>query len=130
MPGTYTVDTSATFAAALLMASAAKMKFGTDQQDMTANGERKWEIQAAVTFVSEYGMRPVSEVISVSIPAGTDPAGSIAPGSAIEFERFRVGISAPERGQGDRIRGGKPWYQAAGVRAVQTARQPVSVKSE
>lgn len=119
MPGTYTVDTSSTFTAALLMASAPKMKFGTTEQDITANGERKWEVQAAVTFTSEPGMRPVSEVITVTVAGGTDPAAQIPPGSPIAFERFRVGFSAPERGQNDRIRGGKPWYQAAGVRSVQ-----------
>lgn len=118
MPGTFAIDITNTFATALLMASAPKMRFGTQEQDITANGERKWEVQAAVTFHAEHGMRPVSEVISITVAAGTDPAASIPPGTPVEFVGFRLGISAPERGQNDRIRGGKAWYQASGLRPV------------
>jgi hypothetical protein len=128
MPGTFVIDTGRTFAAALIMASAPKLKFGTSEQDISASGERKWEIQAAVTFMAEHGMRPVSEVVSVTVLGGTDPATGIVPGTPVEFENFRVGISTPEaRANGRGIMGGKPWYQASGVRAMHGAngRQPV-----
>ena len=118
MPGTFQIDVAQTFTAALLMASAPKMRFGTTEQDITAAGERKWEIQAAVTFHAEHGMRPVSEVISVTVAAGTDPAASIPAGTPVEFTGFRLGISAPERGANDRIRGGRAWYQANGLRPI------------
>lgn len=118
MPGTFVVDTGQTFTNALIMASSPKLKFGTSEQDMAATGERKWEIQAAVTFQSEYGMRPVSEVISVTVLGGTDPAAAIPPGSAVEFANFRVGFSPPEKTDNGRVRGGRPWYQASGLRAV------------
>lgn len=125
MPGTFVVDTGRTFAAALLMGSAPKLRFQTTEQDVAADGQRKWEIQAAMTWQAEHGMRPVSEVVSVTCLGGTDPAASIPPGTPIEFMDFRVGISTPERT--DRgVRGGKPYYQAGGLRPVNGRPAPKS----
>jgi len=128
MPGTFVVQADRTFGTMLLMGSAPKMKFGTDQQDVAATGERKWEVQVAASWLPEYGMRPVSEVISVTVLGGTDPAAGISPGSPVEFEQFRVGVSAPER-RGDRVTGGKAWYQGSGLR-VAGASSLRPVKSE
>jgi hypothetical protein len=97
MPGTLTIDTTATFQALLLMASGPKLKFGSTEQDISARGERKWDVQAAVTFHAEPGMKPVSEVIAVTVTGpATDPCGSILPGTPIVFDRMRVGFTVPE----------------------------------
>ena len=69
MPGTLTIDLAATFQAVILMASGPKLKFGTTEQDISARGERKWEVQAAVTYIAEPGLKAVSEVIAVTAPA-------------------------------------------------------------
>lgn len=125
MPGTFVINTRATFAHAYFMACAPKTKFGTSDQDITATGLPKWEAQVAVTFTAEPGMRAVSEVIRVMIPATTDPASSIAPGSPVEVDDLRVGITAAEaRENGRGVRGGTPYYLASGLRAslVPTAR--------
>jgi hypothetical protein len=124
MPGTLTIDTTATFQTVLLMASGPKLKFGSTEQDISARGERKWDVQAAVTFHAEPGMKPVSEVIAVTVTGpATDPCTSITPGSPIVFDKMRVGFSVPEaRENGRGIRGGRPWYQAANVRAVAPSR--------
>ena len=99
------------------MASGPKLKFGSTEQDISARGERKWDVQAAVTYHAEPGMKPVSEVIAVTVTGpATDPCASIAPGTPIVFDRMRVGFSVPEaRENGRGIRGGRPWYQAADV---------------
>jgi hypothetical protein len=124
MPGTLTIDMPATFQAVLLMASGPKLKFGSTEQDISARGERKWDVQAAVTFHAEPGMKPVSEVIGVTVTGpGTDPCASVAPGSPIVFDKMRVGFSVPEaRENGRGIRGGRPWYQAANVLQAQQSR--------
>jgi hypothetical protein len=124
MPGTLTIDTTATFQAVLLMASGPKLKFGSTEQDISARGERKWDVQAAVTFHAEPGMKPVSEIIGVTVTGpASDPCVSIPPGSPITFERMRVGFMAPEaREDGRGIRGGRPWYQATDVRPAQQQR--------
>ena len=120
MPGTFVIDTAATFASPpLLMGCLPKVKYGSEgQQDVSANGERKWEAQAAVTFhPAAPGMRPVSEVISVTITGpATNPGDHITPGTPVTFDGFRVGWSAPEASDTGRIKGGKPWYQASGLR--------------
>lgn len=118
MPGTMAIDTASTFTRILLMGAGPKTKFGSTDQDVSASGEKKWEVQAAVTYHSEYGMKPFSEVISVTVTGpAADPAEAIAPGSPIEFDRLRVGFSSPEqRENGKGIRGGRPWYQASGIR--------------
>ena len=122
MPGTFIIDTGRTFTAALLMASAPKLRFQSTEQDVTANGEPKWEVQAALTWRADNGMRPMAEVVSVTIPGGSDPAAGIPVGSPIEFDELRVGISSPERTDKG-VRGGKPWYQAASVRALNSHRK-------
>ena len=110
MAGTLTIDTSATFQAVLLMASGPKLKFGSTEQDISARGERKWEVQAAVTYHAEPGLKPVSEVIAVTVTGpGSDPCESIPAGTAIMFDRMRVGFSVPEaRENGRGIRDGRP----------------------
>jgi len=108
----------------ILMASGPKLKFDSTEQDISARGERKWDVQAAVTFHAEPGMKPVSEVLAVTVTGpGTDPCASIPAGSPIVFDRMRVGFSPPEaRENGRGIRGGRPWYQAANVRQASHAR--------
>jgi hypothetical protein len=119
MPGTFKIDTAGTFATAILMASAAKAEFGQPgQQAVSASGERKWQTDLAVTFhANQPGMRPVSEVISVTITGPpTDPAAGIPVGALVELDDFRVGWTAPESRENGRVRGGRPWYSAAGIR--------------
>ncbi len=129
--GSFIVDTGRTFAVALLMGSGPKLKFGSAEQDVSATGERKWEIQVACTWFPEYGMAPASDVIKITVLGGTDPAAGINPGTLVEFDAFKVGISAPEKTERG-IRGGKPYYQATAVRASASSngRQFASAKSE
>ncbi len=124
MPGTLTIDTAATFQAVLLMASGPKLKFGSTEQDISARGERKWDVQAAVTYHAEPGLKPISEVIGVTVTGpANDPCASIAPGTPIVFDKMRVGFSPPEaRENGRGIRGGRPWYQAADVHQAHPSR--------
>jgi hypothetical protein len=119
MPGTVTVDVRATFAAMILMGIAEKMKFGTDQPEISATGERKYTAEVAVTYHAENGMKPVSEVISVTITGGDHNAIlGIPPGSVIGVDRLRCGVSAPEKRDDGRVRGGKLYWMAASIRPI------------
>jgi len=95
--------------------------FGSQGGD---RGERKWEVQAAVTYHAEPGLRAVSEVIAVTVTGpAADPCASIPPGTPIIFDKMRVGFSPPEARENVRgIRGGRPWYQAADVRQDRPSR--------
>ncbi len=116
MPGMITVDQQSTFQTPpLVMSVGPRFKFGTDQQDITRNGERKWSVQVAVSYFPDYGMRAVAEVIEVGL-TGEDPGASVQPGNAVQFDRLRVGTTAPEKTEDGRVRGGRLYWQADTVR--------------
>lgn len=126
MPSTLAIDTRNTFATALLMSAGAKLEYQTGAQATSAQGIPKWELSVAVTYLAEPGMRAQSEVISVTCTAQANPAEGIAPGTQVEFDGLRVGISTPEQrsnDRGSRIVGGKPWFQASGLRPAHAARK-------
>jgi hypothetical protein len=116
----YAIDPHRSFTAAVLMGSGPRMKFGTLDQDVTTTGEKRWFVEVAVTMPpASPGQRSQSEVITVGISGPpTDPAEGILPGAVVELDNLKVGIMQPERGEGDRIRGGRPYFTASGVRAV------------
>jgi hypothetical protein len=115
MPGTFVIDHNQTFAAALLMSTAPKPKFGEDRQDVAADGQPKWLAEVAVTFTGANGMKPVSEVLTVTV-TGADPGKTVQPGSPVIFDGLRVGVNPPEKRDNGTIRGGRLWYSAAGIR--------------
>jgi hypothetical protein len=117
MPGTIVVDQQSTFSSPpLVMSVGPRLKYNSTEQDVTRDGQRKWSVQVAVSYFSEYGMRPQAEVIEVTI-AGEDPSTAVQPGQPVQFDRLRQGISAPEmNNESGRIRGGKPFWSADAVR--------------
>lgn len=120
MPGTVTVDLRSTFATMILMGVAVRMKFGTEVPEVSATGERKYTAELAVTYHAEHGMKPVSEVISVTITGGDHGAIlGIAPGSVVGLDRLRCGVSAPEKRDDGRVRGGRLYWMATGIRPAQ-----------
>ena len=127
MPGTIHVDTDATFSTMILMGIAEKMKFGTDVPEVSALGEKKYTAEIAVQYRPE-GMRPVSEVISATITGGDHSAIlGIAPGSPVVLEGLRCGVSAPEKRDDGRVRGGRLYFMASAIRsAASSYRAPKS----
>jgi len=114
------IDVRNTYSALFLLSCGPRMRFQTAQeranglapeQDRSKDGLPKWEATLAVTYHSLPGARMQSETLSVTLLAASDPASSIPPGP-VDVEGLRCGLSAPESGEGGRIRGGKLWYQA------------------
>lgn len=124
MPGTITVNPAQTFAAMLLMSAAQKLKFGTTEPDISASGEKKHTVELAVTYLAENGMRPVSEVISVTVTGGDNI--TIAPGTPVEFGSLRCGVSTPEKRDNGRISGGRLYWMGSGIRPASSFRQSKS----
>ena len=118
MPGgMITIDARNTYAAAIFMSAAAKTIFGSDNQpDIAKDGQRKWSAEVAVTYLTEPGRKAVSEVISISV-LGADPAATIQPGSPVEFDGLKCGVSSPEKRDNGRIAGGRLFYMATAIRA-------------
>jgi hypothetical protein len=134
MPGMITVSQQETFSTPpLVMSVGPRLKFGTDQQDITRDGQRKWSVQVAVGYFPDFGMRAVAEVIEVGL-TGEDPGSVAQPGMPVQFDRLRVGVSAPEKRPtkdgGERVVGGKLYWQADAVRPFSGNGNGRPVKSE
>lgn len=124
MAGTFSINQAETFMTALLLSCSPRRKFGTDQQDVNAAGVPKWAAEVAVTFSPVNGTLPSSEVISVTIASQHDPVSGISPGTPVNFEGLRLGVSGAEKSDSGRVRGGKPYFMAQAIRAVHAQRQP------
>jgi hypothetical protein len=123
MPATLAVDPRNSFERAVLMAIGPKLEYGTGAQATSAQGVPKWEAQVAVTYLAEPGRRADSEVINVTLTQPDNPADKVSSGE-VELDGLRVGWTAPEqRDNGKGIRGGKPWYQASGIRPAHGVRK-------
>jgi hypothetical protein len=119
MPGMLTVDVRSTFASMLVMSISEKMKFGTEVPEVNAAGERKYTVDLAVTYCTDPGMRPACEVITATITGGDHNAIlSIPPGTQVTLDRLRCGVSAPEKRDDGRVRGGRLWFSAGSIHPV------------
>jgi hypothetical protein len=118
MPGTFAIDTAATFTTCMLVNAGPKPKFGAaDQQETNAQGMPKWLLEVAVTFApGAPGMPAISELIAVTVTGPHNPVEGVPAGTPITFDGLRAGLNAPEHGQNGRIRGGKLWYTATAIR--------------
>lgn len=130
MPGTVHVDTRATFQTILLMNIGEKLAFGTGVPEVNAAGEAKYSAELAVTYRPENGMKPVSEVISATLTGGDRNAIlGMQPGSLVEVTDLRCGVSAPEKADNGRVRGGRLYWMLGGIRPASGIRQPEGQKA-
>jgi hypothetical protein len=80
--------------------------------------QRKWTVSVVASMPSRFDpARTDSEVLAVTVTSTEDPSGYVAEGEQVLFEDLTVGVMAPEHGEGGRIRGGRLFWQASGVRA-------------
>jgi hypothetical protein len=114
---TLAVNPAATYAAVLLMSCGPKIEYGTTVQATSADGTPKHEVQCAVTYLAEPGQRAISEVINVTITSHVNPVDGLAIPCPVELVDLRVGWSLPQARENGRVSGGKPWYQASGMRS-------------
>lgn len=118
MPSTVTVDLPATFASFMLLSVAPKTVFGSDQLDIAKTGEKKYVLEVAATPVPDGGLAGRSEVLSITVTGGDEGVMlAIQPGTPVTLEKLRMGISPVERTEKG-IRGGRPWFQGTGLKAV------------
>lgn len=119
MPGTLVIDAPRSFSSVFFMGSQPRLEFGTERQEISATGEKKWTVDCAVTYIPVPGMRPQSDVLTVTVTGpASDPGLAIPPGSQVELEQLRVGVSAPEKRDNGRIAGGRAYFMASGIRSV------------
>lgn len=108
----------------MLVSIAPKADRETGVQFRTKDGsEAKWSCEVVASMPSRFdASRSDSEVLSVTITSAEDPTGGVAEGDQVRFDNLAVGVMAPEKAENDRIRGGRLFWTATGVRS----RVPVS----
>lgn len=128
MPGTFAVDVAATFTSAVLISVGPKPKFGgaVNQQETSADGTPKWVAEVAVTFTPTVaGMRAQSELITITVTDRQQPALGLNPGTPVFPDGLRVGLNPPEL-RDEKLRGGKLWYTATGLRSLASSQSKQS----
>ena len=61
--------------------------------------------------------RTENEVLAVTVTCADDPTSKMAEGEVVEFAGLTVGVMPPAKNPAGHIRGGKLFWQAAGVRS-------------
>jgi hypothetical protein len=115
------VDTASTFSVLIFMGSEPKADFNTGEHQRNAAGLLKWGVSVAAQTIPVNGQRSTVETLSVTIAAESDPGEGITPGTPVTLPGLRAGVMDPET-RGDKIRGGKMFFQASGVRSAVPAR--------
>jgi hypothetical protein len=120
----YVIDAAQTFQTVILMGCQKRTKFQSDEVDTDVNGTPKWSVDLAISTLAVGNMPPVSEVIKATCASATDPCEGLNPGTQVQLQGFRIGISAPEqrpgRDGGTKIFGGKPFFSCTGVTSAAT----------
>lgn len=88
--------------------------------------ERKWAVSVAAQLPSRWESgRTDSEILSVTLTSAGDPSQMVEEGDKVWFDNLTVGVMNPEQDkESGRIRGGKLFWQATGVRAQSMAGKP------
>jgi hypothetical protein len=109
----------AAFTRLLLVEVTPKADRETGVQYTSKDGsERKWTVQVVASMPSRWEAgRTDSEVLSVTVTCADDPTAMVAEGDPVLFDGLTVGVMPPEATDGGRIRGGKLFWQASGVRS-------------
>jgi hypothetical protein len=86
--------------------------------------ERKWTVQVVAQLPSRWDSgRTESEVLPVTVTMAGDPSAEVEEGDKVIFDGLTVGVMNPEQDKDSgRIRGGKLFWGAAGVRSAVSAR--------
>ena len=85
--------------------------------------EKKWTAQVVASLPSRWEAgRTESEVLPVTVTCAGDPAAEVMEGDKVSFDGLTVGVMPPEKSEDTgRIRGGKLFWQATGIRSASYA---------
>jgi hypothetical protein len=110
----------ARFSGLMFMSCEPKVDRDTGAQHTTKDGSaRKWTVTVAATKPATYDpTRQENDVLSVTVTSVDDPADGLVMGTPVTFTDFSVGVMAPEAGEGGKIRGGRLFWSASGVRPL------------
>ncbi len=114
----------AAFTRLMLVSLEPKTDRDTGVQFTSKDGaERKWVVQVVASLPSRWDVgRSESEVLSVTLTCAEDPSVQVMEGDKVWFDGLSVGVMPPEKNEDTgRIRGGKLFWGAVGIRAQSLA---------
>jgi hypothetical protein len=113
----------ARFTALVFMGGEPKLDRETGIQQTTKDGfAKKWTVRISAAKPSPYdSARTEVDTLLVTVTSEVDPADGLALGTPVTLDGFTVGVMAPEAGEGGKIRGGRLFWSATGVRAKLSA---------
>jgi hypothetical protein len=114
------VDTVRTFSVLIFMGSEPRADFNTGEHQRSKDGVLKWSVTVAAQTIPVNGQRSAAETLSVTIVSPTDPGQDLPPGTPVVLEDLRAGVMDPEQ-RGEKIRGGRLYWQSTGVRPLVAA---------
>lgn len=109
----------ARFTALVFMGCEPKIDRETGVQHTTKDGfSRKWTVNVSAAKPSPYdSARTEVDALAITVTSEVDPAEGLAMGTPVTLDGFACGVMAPEAGEGGKIRGGRLFWSASGVRA-------------
>lgn len=114
----------AAFTRLMLVSLEPKVDRDTGVQFTSKDGlEKKWVVQVVASLPSRWDSgRSESEVLSVTLTCAEDPSMQVMEGDKVWFDGLSVGVMPPEKNEDTgRIRGGKLFWGATGIRAQSNA---------
>lgn len=109
----------ARFTGLMYMGCEPKLDRETGLQHTTKDGfAKKWTVTVAATKPTSYDpTRQESDVLAITVTSELDPGTDLVMGTPVTLDDFSVGVMAPEAGDNGKIRGGRLFWSASGVRA-------------
>jgi hypothetical protein len=106
------------FTSAMVTAIEPRLEFGKDVQAVSKDGVPKWAVEVYIKMPSRFQDRTDKGIALVIVTSNDNPAAKVAEGDQVEFADLTVGVMAPDHDDSGRIRGGKLFWQATGVKAA------------
>ena len=120
MPFTSAPVDPARFSGIMFMGCEPKLDRDTGNQHTDKAGtSRKWTVRVAATKPTTWdASQTEADVLQVTVTSPEDPGSNVPMGTPVTFTDFAVGVMAPESGDNGKIRGGRLFWSATGVRPV------------
>lgn len=109
----FVVSQDETFSQVVALSAEPKAKFGSNEQDTTADGLGKWTVQLVAGFTDPFG-RSQNEVLNVTVASKDNPLASVGQLTPVRLKGFEVGVMDRKNREGQVI-GAQVYYRAEAI---------------
>lgn len=123
---TFMVDQEQTFSGMAALSAERKMRFGTDEPDLTPDQVQKWAVQVVAGFVDGFG-RSQNEVMNVSVASKANPLDGVGQFTPVRLKGLQVGVMDRKDKNGN-VMGAQVWYRAEAVESAMPSNSKTAAK--